>query len=88
MQVVKTIVSKNVRLDSYELNDLDDVGGGTTYIGKSRINGDWLIERILQTGNDLEKGYANVSNNSSYLTYTDAWDNRLTLLYEDYNNLS
>jgi hypothetical protein len=73
---------------AYELNDVDDTGTGITYLGKATVDGLWLIERLTETGTDLAKDYANISNNSGQATYTDAWSNRLSLIYQEFQNLT
>lgn len=73
---------------SYEVNDLDDAGSGVTYIGKADTDGNWIVERITESGNDLSKDYANISNNAGQANYTDAWTNRLTLTFQEFHNLT
>lgn len=73
---------------SYELNDLDDAGSGITYLGKADKDGNWLIERLTESGSDLSKDYANISNNGSQTNYENAWTNRLSLTYQEFQNLT
>lgn len=63
--------------DLYSLNNLDD--STPLYVGKSKIDGVWLIEKFDETTGS--KDYANESNNPSFTDYENAWLNRLTLDY-------
>lgn len=64
----------------YQVNEVDDASG-ITYVGKAKTDGKWLIEKITESGEDLSKGYANLSNNSGVATFTNAWTNRASLTY-------
>lgn len=77
-------------LDAYAVNDVDDTGSGTTYVGKAKLDGTWLIERLVESGVDIAKTYANFSNNGSVSpnTYTQAWSDRLTLSYDRIQTLT
>ncbi len=83
-----TINSEANLVAKYVTNDLDDVGGGVTYLGQFKPEGSWLVKRITETGDDLAVDYANLSNNPTRITYTDAFTNRLTLTYEEIQNLT
>lgn len=74
-------------LDRYITHDVDDASP-ITYVGKMDKNGNWLITKITDTSGDLDLVYANVSNNSSYTTYSSAWTDRASLTYADLNTLT
>lgn len=65
-----------------------DEDGNTSYVGKLKISGEYLISKIVDSSGDLDLNYANISNNSSYITFLDAWNNRAILNYTFINNLS
>ena len=75
-------VSVSEDLNNLPFHDLDDVGGGggVSYLGQSNEKS-WVISIITETGKDIEKRYANISNNPTMTTYTLAWANRLILTY-------
>jgi hypothetical protein len=69
---------------TYQTNNLED--GSTIYIGKSKASGTWLVEKFVDaTG---VKTYANLSNNLSVTTYSDAWTNRATLTYGRFEEIT
>jgi hypothetical protein len=68
--------------DVFYFQNLDD-DGATLYIGKSKTDGTWRVEKVVETGSDLATTYASETNNGSYSTYATAWTNRLTLTYGD-----
>ena len=75
-------------LKDYQLQDVNK-NGSTTYLGKIMNGGSWFIVRIIKVdSNNTNFRFANISNNSSYTTLTDAWTNRVTLTYELLNELS
>lgn len=65
----------------YQTNEVDDAGGGVTYVGKATTAGKYLIEKLTDTAGDISKVYANISNNGAVPNFTTAWTNRLTLTY-------
>lgn len=69
---------------AYQVNNLEDAA--TLYVGKSKSNGTWLIEKFVEaTG---IKSYANLSNNGSVTTYSDAWTNRATLTFNRFDEIT
>jgi hypothetical protein len=66
---------------NYQVNNTDDAGSGITYVGKAKIDGKWLIEKLTEATDDIVKVYANESNNSGTAAYTTAWTNRASLTY-------
>lgn len=62
-------------LADFSVNDIED--GTTSYFGKTKPDGTWLIQSVT----DTSVAYATVSNNGAVTTYTDAWDGRATLTY-------
>lgn len=55
----------------------DILGGAVTYVGKTQIDGAWMIQKVT----DTVVSYATVTNNPSVATYSDAWTNKITLTY-------
>lgn len=72
----------------YQVNEVDDAGGGVTYVGKANTSGDWLIEKLTEASGDITKVYANLSNNVSFGTFSSAWTNRATLTYGQIQTLT
>lgn len=69
---------------SYQTNNLED--GSTIYVGKTKSDGTWLVEKFVKSTG--VKTYANLSNNGSVTTYSDAWTNRTTLVYGRYDEIT
>lgn len=78
------VVSSTESGGAYQTNNLDD--GATIYVGKSKSNGTWLVEKFVQSTG--VKTYANLSNNGSITTYSDAWTNRATLVYGRFDEIT
>ena len=74
-------------ISDYNLIDTDKVGD-ITYLGEQMNSGAWLCTKITLTDGDYTFQYANISNNAAQISYTLAWDNHLTLTYEDLEALS
>lgn len=72
------------RTEAYALNDLS--GDDPMYIGKAAVTGKWLIQLFSPASGTMR--YANVSNNSTYRTYADAWASKAALTYGNYELLS
>jgi hypothetical protein len=78
------IVSSLESSGTYQTNNLED--SEPLYVGKSKPNGTWLVEKFVNaTG---AKTYANLSNNLSVATYSDAWTNRATLTYNRFDEIT
>lgn len=73
--ITGTINATPSTLADFSTNDLDE--GATSYFGKTKPDGTWLVQRLT----DTSVSYATVTNNGSVTTYTDAWTDRLTLTY-------
>lgn len=84
---VEALIEEAFVFQNYQVNDVDTVST-TTYIGKAKLDGTWLIERIVESGDDLAKDYANESNNSGVSTYASGWSNRLTLTFGEIQTLT
>lgn len=82
-----TIIEGGSVLKTYLFHDLDE-DISTTYVGYEDETGRWLVKKIIDTNGVLDMTYANVSNNVSYTTYQNSWDNRVSLVYEDISNLT
>lgn len=72
-----TLVSGNA--GDYNINDIED--GTTSYFGYTKSDSTWLIKKVTDTG----VSYANIGNNATNETYTEAWGNRATLTYQRYD---
>jgi hypothetical protein len=68
-----------VSTKDFKVNDIEE--DTTSYYGKSKANGDYLIQKVTATS----VSYATESNNGSVTSYTDAWTNKLTLTYGRYD---
>lgn len=72
----------------YAVNDVDDAGSGITYICMSKSNAStWLVKKVTEVSNDIDIKYANISNNPSVTTYTQAYTARATLTYSDIGDI-
>ena len=72
---------------NYKVQDVDEVSN-VTYVGKLTPNGKYLIEKITDNSGDLIIQFANLSNNPTQFTYSNAWGNRITLTYNLISNLT
>lgn len=72
---------------NYKVQDVDEVSN-VTYVGKLTPNGKYLIEKITDNSGDLIIQFANISNNPARFTYSNAWENRITLTYNLISNLT
>lgn len=72
---------------NYKTQDVDEVLN-VTYVGKLTPNGKFLIEKITDNSGDLIIQFANLSNNPTQFTYSNAWGNRITLTYNLISNLT
>lgn len=72
---------------NYKTQDVDEVLN-VTYVGKLTPNGKYLIEKITDNSGDLIIQFANLSNNPTQFTYSNAWGNRITLTYNLISNLT
>lgn len=75
-------------LDKYVLHNIDEPTGNLTYMGKENTDGDWLVSKIVESGQTTTLTYANLSNNSGQASLTAAWTNRATLTYDLIENLT
>lgn len=72
---------------NYKTQEVDEVSN-VTYVGKLTPNGKYLIEKITDNSGDLIIQFANISNNPTQFTYSNAWGNRITLTYNLISNLT
>lgn len=68
----------------YAVNAIDE--STPMYIGKVKADGTWLIQRYNSVSGAMD--YANRSNNSTILTYAEAWSARGSLSYGGYQTLA
>lgn len=71
-------------LAPYALNNLQDTD--PMYIGKVTKDGLWLVQQFGQVSGVMT--YANASNNATITTYADAWTNRESLSYGQFQTLT
>ena len=85
--IITAINEKQSDIASYQTNDIDD-GDTTTdvvYIGLEKDDGTWCMKKIDETTSALPTfQYATVANNVGTTNYSDAFTNRATLTYQDY----
>lgn len=74
-------------INSFQVNHLDD-GSTTTnvlYIGMAKDDGTYVIKKFDETTSALPVlTYATISNNPGTTTYSTAWTNRSSLVYDRY----
>lgn len=85
---IETYFEEQMVFQNYQVNNTDDAGGGVTYVGKAKIDGKWLIEKLTEAADDIVKVYANESNNIGTSAYTTAWTNRASLTYGQVQTLT
>jgi hypothetical protein len=71
-------------VDAYVLNDID--GTDPIYIGKVSSANVWLVQKYSTASGTMR--YANLSNNATYITYTQAWTARANLSYSLFQDLT
>ena len=74
-------------ISTYQTNDIDDGDTATdvVYIGLEKDDGTWCMKKIDETTSTLPTfQYATVANNVATTNYSDAFTNRATLTYQDY----
>lgn len=71
-------------LSAYQLNNLED--SNPLLVGLVKSSGEWLIKNFNETTGAML--YANESNNPLVTTYADAWTNRNTLTFNQFNILT
>lgn len=75
----QTVVPVTTIDNSFNVNDIED--GATSYFGKTKTDGTWLVQSVTDTAVE----YATITNNSDRETYAEAWTNRATLTYGRYD---
>lgn len=78
-------IATKILLGQYQTNDVIETGNTTddVYVGKSDPTGKWYIRRIRTLSEeDIEIRHANISNNNSHATYSDAINNFIGLNYD------
>ncbi len=73
--ITGSITASASTLADFSVNDIEE--GTTSYFGKTKPDGTYLIQKVT----DTSVSYATVTNNGAVTTYTDAWTNRATLTY-------
>ena len=79
LQITGSITASASTLADFSVNDIED--GTTSYFGKTKPDGTWLVQKVT----DTSVSYATVSNNGTVTSYTDAWTNRATLTFERFD---
>ena len=82
---LQTDIFNELKLKNYFTNNIQETSN-YYYIGKQNKDGSWLIIY----GDDVNGSirYANVSNNSSYVTYDSAWTNKELLSFSKFGDLN
>lgn len=65
---------------AFGINDVATPSATVTYVGKSDKDGNWCVQKI-DTTSGVSVGWATVTNNGGYLTYSAAWAARASLTY-------
>jgi hypothetical protein len=65
---------------TYFLNDF--LNGDPLYLGKSAGGDVWLVQKFSTSTGEMR--YATQGNNPAITTYANAWANKLTLTYDQY----
>ena len=65
---------------AFGVNDVATPSATVTYVGKSDKDGNWCVQKI-DTTSGVSIGWASVTNNGGYLTYSAAWAARASLTY-------
>ena len=73
-----------VQEERWGLND-SSKSGATTYTGEEDVDGNWIVRKIVKTGSNISMSYATKKNNEGITNYTDAWDNKVGLIYDSYS---
>jgi len=79
---------KRVTLDAlnhYATSDLDNTNPNEFYEGLMDAEGNWQIVKITTTGTLTANRFATVKNNHTYISYSDAWNDRTLLDYDYYS---
>lgn len=74
-------------LSLYKVLNVDQASANTVYTGYYKPNGNYLVLRSIESANVTTVTFANYFNNTSRLTYSDAWTNRATLIYNSLEDL-
>lgn len=70
-------------MGDYMANDIEETGS-TTYLGFENLDGDYIIQSIVDSSGKTIR-FATIVNNASVTSYSDAWTNRATLTYDTYS---
>lgn len=75
-------------VSTFKTNDLDEgvTTANVTYVGQETASGDWYIIELDESVAPSTIQHATNTNNGAVATYSDAWTNRATLTYGDYND--
>jgi len=74
-------------IKNYITHDFDKATDPIFYIGKLTNSGNWLFIKMDKT-TQLDLTYANLSNNNTITSYSDAYANRASLTYENLDQIS
>jgi hypothetical protein len=86
---IQKVVKNTIKFYTEDVEE--DTSTLTTYVGKQSLDGQWMIQKIVDTvvgtitTTTLE--YATVVNNATKTTYANAWTDRATLTYSEIKNL-
>ena len=71
---------------SFQVNDIEELSGGITYVGKESSSGLWWLMKIDESGSPSLIQHASITTDPARTSYTLAWSNRTTLSYVDYGS--
>lgn len=80
------IISGQVLFGEYKTNDVFEEA--YLYVGCAALDGRWYVKRVEEVGDEMYLRYANVSNNSTVMTYADAINSRASLIYDLIQNIT
>ena len=86
MSDLSPMFGKKETIPGFNLIEHDDTANPISYLGYQDLRGNWLIEKLDQTTTD-KVSYATIGSNPTCENYTDAWINRVTLTYGNYENI-
>ena len=69
---------------AFGINDVATPSATVTYVGMSDKDGTWCVKKV-DTTSGVSIGWASVTNNGGYITYSAAWTARASLTYGRYD---
>lgn len=79
LPITGSITASASTLADFSVNDIEE--DTTSYFGSTKPDGTWLVKSLTATS----VSYATETNNVLVTSYTDAWANRATLIYQRFD---